>query len=765
MLLGLVRWSSPIAWPRSLEFPNPVALSAAIDAFAIAMNQPLRLVLVLHNHQPIGNFDGVFEQAYRDSYLPFLDVFERYEGLRIALHTSGSLMEWLDEHHPEYVDRLAGLVATGRVEIVGGPLMEPILPMIPSRDRIGQIEAYGQWLENRLGAKVRGMWMPERVWEQSLTSDVVKAGIEYTVLDDFHFKNAGLADEQLDGYYVTEDDCHLLRVFPGSERLRYLLPFQEPHETIDYLRNVAERRPGAVMVFGDDGEKFGTWPGTKEHVYEHGWLDRFFQALLENSDWLKVTTPTEALENVPPLGKVYIPEGSYREMTEWSLPAARINQYEDAQHDLQDAGHWDTIQPFVRGGYWRNFKVKYPETNVMYSRMQMVSRRLQDAIERGVDEDLIEQARRELYRGQCNCSYWHGAFGGIYLPHLRNAVFEKLIASDNILDQADGRGWRSGNEHFVEVTAEDYNFDGRQEVRLVNNRLLALVAPAQGGQIYELDVNSICHNLGATLTRRPEAYHRKVLQGENQGDDGTASIHDRVVFKQEGLDERLQYDCYRRNSLVDHFYADDVPFDQVVAGTAEERGDFIHGSYEAKLRRGEGRVQLQMTRPGSVNGREIKLTKGITLTGEGSTLEIAYLLENLPSDIGLHLAPEFNFAGLPAGADDRYFTDQDGNGISQLGTQQNIENTAGLGLVDRWLGIRLGLTFERPTSVWAYPVETVSQSEGGFELVHQSVAVVPHWIVIPDSDGRWSVTMRLEIDTSEAESRLGESAEVEAAAT
>ena len=71
------------------------------------MTQPLRLVLVLHNHQPVGNFDGVFEQAYQDSYLPFLDVFERYAALRIALHTSGSLMEWLDARHPEYVDRLA----------------------------------------------------------------------------------------------------------------------------------------------------------------------------------------------------------------------------------------------------------------------------------------------------------------------------------------------------------------------------------------------------------------------------------------------------------------------------------------------------------------------------------------------------------------------------------------------------------------------------------------------------------------------------------
>jgi len=79
----------------------------------------LRLCLVLHNHQPIGNFDGVFEQAYRDAYLPFLDLFEQYD-LPLALHTSGPLMEWLDERHPEYVDRLARLVAAGRGGVLDG---------------------------------------------------------------------------------------------------------------------------------------------------------------------------------------------------------------------------------------------------------------------------------------------------------------------------------------------------------------------------------------------------------------------------------------------------------------------------------------------------------------------------------------------------------------------------------------------------------------------------------------------------------------------
>ena len=661
---------------------------------------------------------------------------------------------------------LAGLVASGQIEILGGPFFEPILPMISSHDRVGQITSYTEWLQNRLGATIRGMWTPERVWEQSLTSDVVRAGIGYTILDDFHFKNAGLTEDELIGYYVTEDDANLLKVFPGSERLRYLLPFQSPQAAIEYLREVAERHPGGVIVFGDDGEKFGTWPGTHQHVYTEGWLAQFFEALEANRDWLRVTTPTEAIESVPPLGKLYIPECSYREMTEWALPAAKINEFEDAKHQLQDQEAWDGIAPFVRGGNWRNFKTKYPETNTMYARMQMVSRRLQSTIESGTSGDpvdeLIDRARLELYRGQCNCCYWHGAFGGVYLPHLRNAVYQHLIAADNLLDQHEGRGWQSGSEPWVELSADDYNLDGRTEVRLANNRLLALVSPVDGGQIYQLDVKSICHNLQATLARRPEAYHRKVLQGPSNDSDGVASIHDQIIFKQKGLDQRLGYDAWLRNSLVDHFFVADASLEDIAAGQATELGDFVHGAYEAKLRRNEDRVQLQLTRQGSVAERPLSITKGITLNASGARLEIAYLLENISSDVTLHFAPELNFAGLPGGADDRYLRDSRGQSLGQLGEQLNLSNATDLGLVDEWLGIELGLQINRPSGIWTYPVETVSQSEGGFELVHQSVVVQPHWIVVPDAQGRWSVTMQLTFDTQQAEQRMGDAAAVTA---
>ncbi len=712
------------------------------------MPHTIRLALVLHNHQPIGNFDGVMEQAYQDSYQPFLEVFRRFPSLKICLHTSGSLMEWLAARHPEYLDELAELVAQGQIEIIGGAFYEPILAMLPRRDRIGQIRAYTQWLEARLRCKIRGMWIPERVWEPTMVSDLADAEIQYTVLDDFHFRNAGLAPDVLDGYFISENDGQILAIFPGSERLRYTIPFAAPEATIDYLRGIAERRPEAVVVFGDDGEKFGTWPDTKRHVYDDGWLSRFFEALVANESWIKTTTLAEAVDNVPPNGKIYLPDSSYREMTEWALPTAQLLEYERMRHDMEHEPQWPILSQFVRGGFWRNFKVKYPEADEMYTRMLMVSRRVEEAAAKRQDRALVDAARSELYRGQCNCSYWHGAFGGIYLPHLRNAVYRSLIAADNLLDRAAER-----NEPWIEAVVGDFNLDARQEVMLANDKLATLVRPWRGGLMYELDVRSICHNLLATMARQPEAYHRKVLAGPNTSSEGVGSIHDRVVFKQPGLNDRLQYDSLPRKSLIDHFHDNETTLEDVAEGRAQERGDFATGAYEARLRRNPQRIQVQLSRQGNAWGCPLKITKGLTLEAGSSTLEVAYLIEGLQPGQSFHFSVEFNFAGLPAGCDDRYFHDGSGRRQGHLGARLDLQDVRSLNLVDEYLGIDVGWKSSRPTHVWTYPIETVSQSEGGFELVHQSVVVQPHWFVQGDASGRFAVTMELAIDTSMAERR------------
>ena len=704
------------------------------------MHQPqIRLCLVLHNHQPIGNFEDVFEAAYQDSYLPFLDVFEPYEHLRISLHTSGPLATWLLSRHPEYVQRLSDLVSHGRIEVIGGAFYEPILAMIPSRDRRGQIQRYSQWLDQNIGGPVRGMWMPERVWESEFSSDLAESGIAYTVLDDYHFRRAGIAQEKLTGFFVTENEGQIVRVFPGSEKLRYLIPFQEPGQTVEYCRQLAETQPGTVLVFGDDGEKFGTWPDTKQHVYDNGWLRQFFDALTDNRDWLCTSTLAEAVTHSKSQGKVFLPDASYREMTEWSMPVEYQVEYDRLVHELEDDPHWERLKLYIAGGFWRNFKVKYPESNEMYSRMMWVSRKLAELESQGnANSSIIDRVKDHLYQGQCNCSYWHGAFGGIYLPHLRNAVYQQLIFADNLLERS-----ARAEQQWVEGTSEDYDFDGSSEVRLANDQMVAWLAPRRGGMLYELDIRAIGHNLLATMQRRPESYHEKVRGGQRENDDSASSIHDRVVFKQQGLEHCLNYDNHLRKSLIDHFWDKDVALSAIMDGSAAERGDFVEGNYEATIRRNPDRVQVVLERQGVVFGQAISISKGITLNAGGQQLEIAYMMEGLPPNFEFHLGVEFNFAGLPAGQDDRFFRTANASNLGQLGTVLQLQDETKIDLIDRWLGLTASLEFEQPSSIWTYPIQSVSQSESGFELVHQSVVVQPHWIVRGDQNGRWVAKMML----------------------
>ena len=712
----------------------------------------IRLILALHDHQPVGNFDGVFETSYNDSYLPFLEVLEGYPEIPFVLHTSGPLLEWLVERRPEYIQRVRAMVEAGRVEILGGGFFEPILTMIPHRDRVGQIREFSAYLKDVFGATVRGMWMPERVWEQHLVAALAEAEVEYTVLDDFHFQRSGLVESELTGYYLTEDEGRLLKIFPGSETLRYLIPFQEPHATYEYLRKLAQEQPGATVVFADDGEKFGAWPGTHDHVYKKGWLRRFCDMIVANREWVQPTTLARAVDATLPRGKVYLPDSSYREMTEWALPASRQSEYLDAVRRADGEPAAERLKPFARaGGFWRNFKARYAESDEMYARMLGVSHRLAESEQAGrADPDYLDAARQELYRGQCNCPYWHGAFGGLYLPHLRNAIYRHLIAAHNALDDAEGRvGPR------VAIEAGDFNLDARQEVRIENDQLLAFVRPATGGHLYELDARPSLTNVLATLERRVEPYHGLIAAATGHaGEDyhGPASIQNKVILKQEGLDRLLVYDRSPRKALVDHFYPLDVTIDDLIACRDVERGDFVVGAYLSKMQRGPKRVALAMERPGLADGHPIHVRKTIEVEAGSPALDVHYVLEGLPPGVALHFAVEINLAAMAGHAHDRYYSDVAGTRLGMLDARLDLPESDGVNLTDEWLDLAVGLRWSSPAALWCFPIETVSQSEGGFEGVYQSSAVIPHWLVKADASRRWEVRFRLNLTSARSPS-------------
>jgi 4-alpha-glucanotransferase len=726
----------------------------------------LRLALVIHNHQPIGNFDDVFHRAFEDSYAPFLEVLKEFPSLAITLHNSGSLLEWLVEHRPEYLDLVRELCERGQLEIIGGPFYEPILAGIPRRDRIGQIESYSNYLENLLGQPIRGMWVPERVWEQSFASDIVDAGIEYTVLDDYHFRCAGLDDDQLSSYFLTEDEGRLLKIFPVAERLRYAIPFEAPHRSIEFLRGVYEKNPNAIVTFGDDGEKFGVWPETKKTCYEEGWLRSFFQLLQDNGEWLRTVTLKECVEHVPPAGQIYLPDSSYREMTEWVLPSERQAEYLGLRHKKEHSDpDWPALNKFLRGGFWRNFRAKYPETNDMYSRMLQISNRLEQLGDADYDRDHVDalnDARQELYRGQCNCSYWHGAFGGLYLPHLRHAIYHHLIAADNILEHvaselspvAESNQGRASKD-WVRIEHDDFNLDARKEICISGNRLVAMLSPATGGHLYELDVRTIKHNLLATLNRRPEIYHDAIIQAANGNTDGinAPSIQGEIRCKQEGLHNKIAYDAYPRKALVDHFFQPGLTITDFQKGDGLI-SDFHTGGYQSIIRRSRDRVEACMARKSQLSSYAVQVTKVVALDREkGGDLIVHYQIENLPPGLPVHFGVEFNFSGLPGGAPDRYYYDQHGQRLGQLESVLSLLDVGRIGLVDEWLGIDVSLDISKPSGMWAFPIETVSQSEGGFETVHQNCCLVPHWEFVVPENGIWEVDITLAVDTSAARAK------------
>ena len=437
-----------------------------------------------------------------------------------------------------------------------------------------------------------------------------------------------------------------------------------------------------------------------------------------------------------------------------ALPTERQNHFREMIRGQEQRHDWHRVKQFVRAGFWRNFLVKYPEANEMYSRMMQVSQRVEQAASGEVDphvRPLLDEARRELYRAQCNCPYWHGAFGGLYLPHLRNAVYSKLIAADTLLERAAGR---SG--HGVDIQADDFNLDARKEIRLAGDRLVAYLAPGRGGHLYEVDLRAINTNLLATLNRRPEPYHDLIRQHAGQATNeagGGVDPNGGIRFKQPDLDQKLQYDAWPRKSLVDHFLQPGLSREAFVNGHGG-LGNFVEGVYQSKLRRSDERVEACLWRDGNLGPYPVKVTKTIALDAcEGGTLDIHYLLENLPAGLPIHFAVEFNFAAMPAGANDRYFYGVYGQSLGPLESRLDTEPMSRIGLVDEWLGVDAALDTSEPAGFWTLPIQTVSQSESGFELVHQSCAVVPHWQFTAPDDGVWRVRLSLSFDTSATQAR------------
>ena len=666
--------------------------------------KPFTLLLVIHNHQPVGNPQDVMEGAYLRAYLPFLQMIADSPYVKLSLHLSGVLLDWIEENHPEFFELLRLLVSRGQMELLTGGLYEPILTTIPDRDKIGQIRRMTQKLSRLTGYQARGMWLTERVWEPSLPAPLSEAGVEYTIVDSEHFMKSGYLEEELSGYFVTEDNGKTLKLFPGRNRLRYLIPFKPPEEVIGYL--LSQRGPSAA--YADDGEKFGVWPGTYNWVYERGWLKRFLSLLWEVRDKIQTATLSEYIDREEPTGRVYLGTCSYPEMVPWSLTPSTAAAFEEAWEKNEE------LRRFLMGANWRNFLAKYEEANDLHKKMLLVSEKMEALRARGVE--IPEEAVIELYKGQCNDGYWHGVFGGLQLPHLRGAVASHLIRAEKIVDELS-----HPEPSYLDIQLFDLNRDGKEEV-VINSELASLYfAPHKGGSLYEFDLKPKSFSLLNVLTRRWEAYHRKVEEGlpaPPGGQAGAVSIHD-IPLSTVEVAAALVFDRYRRASFLDHFLTPDATLEDLKNSSYQEAGDFVTSKYElASLSPKERRFTLR--REGQ-RPFPIKIEKEFHIPEGEAGVSAHYRLTHQGGQKGQAIfAVEFNIS-LEAGyAPDRYYrvpgVPLRERNLASIGELEGIREVE---LIDEYRRLAVALKLSKPATFWRHPVETASRSEKGIERIFQ----------------------------------------------
>ncbi|MFH1791461.1 MAG: alpha-amylase/4-alpha-glucanotransferase domain-containing protein [Candidatus Omnitrophota bacterium] len=667
----------------------------------------IHLLMVLHNNQPCDNFGWVFEDAYSKSYEPFVSLLEKYRHVKVAMHYSGSLLEWLHKNRPEFVKRLKQLVMRRQVELLTGGFYEPILPLLNERDRIGQIERMTAFIKNYYGCIPKGVWLTERVWDRSLAGLFRKLGLEYTILDDNHLEKAGISEKPVHGYFGLENG---LKIFAGDRRLRYIMPFSRVRQVMDYFKGLSTELEDTCLVFADDGEKFGYWPRTYDWVYRRKWLEKFFVALGENSKVVQTVSFGEALHKFKPRKTIDVPPSSYSEMIEWA-----------------------------KGDFYNFFKT-YPEINVMRNRMLRVSEDVENAhtarrISTSRQKSILEQARRELYMAQAGCAYWHGVFGGIYLNHLRSGVYRHLINAQNLIGRAvPGRG--------AEFRKCDMDDDACEEL-IAGNSAIDLYIKPHTGEIFEIDSKAKPHNLVNTLARRKEAYHSQLLKprkkslvqaGSDIARERPVDVRDILGVKQRGLRKYLIYDEGLKYSFSDYLVTGRFGLNDFVGSSYRNVIKLSMTPFESRTAcdKGTALLSLEKNQHMDIGGRRflMHVSKNIEVH-DRAEFTVSYKLKNLSKGrVRAVFATESNWS-LMAGT---------------LMRNRDFRRVKSFRVNDEWTGIRLDMLFSDDVRVWSTPIYALHESEGGLEKSYQYLRVLVQRPVCIDEGQSASISMDVSIN-------------------
>jgi hypothetical protein len=706
------------------------------------------LVCTLHFHQPTGVGPKALDRAFDEVYDALLDVLEEDPNLRLNLHFTGTILEHALAHHPAFLDRLRALWKEDRVELLGGAFHDPVLPSIPERDALGQLQYTANFYEQHFGRRPHGAWLCLRAWDSALIRTLAGAGIHDTLLDDAQFVVAGLHPDSLQGHYTTERDGHTLNVFPIDHELVQAVHGGGRAGMLSTLEALARRR-------GPDGQGVEVFAGDGQALMAEGHLTELLSLLRSEYLWVKTYPLQTALSMYRSRGRVYLPTSVDPELGEWSRPADTVKRRRLFMRQMEAMGVKEEAQQFAGGVVFDNFLVKYPEVNRLHKRMLRASRRVDqlrtvlrhrqengragagDAKARAV----LEKACSALWRSQNHSAYWHGGDQneGIYNPIIRQRAARELLQAeasiDRILTDRKGDVWLA--------TRADFNADGDEDVQVITPQFAAIVNPADGGGLQELDLRQHSLPLLCSFSPVEEPYHEGVAGNEvalvpDEDSIDTLPALPRSAPSVSPSLQRLVLDSAPRGFFQDHFLAPETTLDAFSRRQFRELGDFANGPFEVvRIEKPEadghpGTVVLG--RSGVVRDLQqmslLRIEKSYRFEVTRPRLELHHTVKNRSRDsASLWHGLEWTF-GVPSARPETVQVRAVGEGGERTATLGDAPVDLGVASWLEWTdeaaGLAVVIELDQARRFWWTPVLTVHRRRAGWREVVQGSTLLAH---------------------------------------
>jgi len=322
-----------------------------------ANREPLYIAFVWHQHQPLYlNPQGVWEQPWavyhNDLYYWHVQALEMHPSVNVTINLQPVLLYqwnltkdgWIynnisqsGESSRLCLEGYRNLTERGQVEILTSPFYHPIMSILYNGgwedDAVAQIEMGKETTWKLIGVDATGAWTPEMNINTHVIPIYNQTGITHTVLDP-----KALGDKSLYKPYIVKDTATnktMIAFFrhagiSGSVGFNWNKLDAEiaTRRFVDAVARIYRTSPTEkkILTIAADGENWMLWGSPSAPLFLEG-----MYAAIEQLDWLKSTTLTEALKIVPPTEVIEdIPECSWAEPNDiWNNTDAKNQFYRD----------------------------------------------------------------------------------------------------------------------------------------------------------------------------------------------------------------------------------------------------------------------------------------------------------------------------------------------------------------------------------------------------------------------------------------------------